>query len=943
MQLRDYQQNDLTSLLDALEELEAEQMFGSVDSNLIVLSAPVSYGKEQPYSEPVLTPNGWSTMGNLKINDFVVGSNGKPTKITGIFEQGIKDVYEVSFLDGSKVKCGLDHLWTISEWKKRQTNGKKTTELVEEVVSLKEMLNKKTSIKKKSLYIKLPEPIEYNNKQNLPIDAYLLGLLLGDGGLSQSGISFTNHNKVLIDIVEELIPESCKIGRNVFRNGAYHINIVHKKQTTEPNELNKILNNLGLKNHLSIEKFIPEIYKTASVRDRMKLLQGLIDTDGYHQKTGTITEYSTSSKQLADDVVDLARSLGIITKCSSRVPTYTNKGLKKNGQRNYRIHLRWTRKYKSISGIKKLDYREKSRCIMVDAEDHLYVTEGYTLTHNTIVLANLAKEIAKFGKKVMLTFSYSVLVQQFIELFEQLDIQFSVIAAGFDKYYNEAEPIQIAMYQTLNSRIDKLQITTDVLLSDEIQTFTNTKTIEILEQKLGYEARVGVTGTPYNAIGYKIPAFKTISSVTSKDMLKLGYTSPLEVYTTKWSENIDLSGVKVNSNGEFSADELSEINGTNSYISNCLKSIEAFGIEGHKTLLFAQNIEQAEQLYAELSKKYYCKLVHSKINKKLNTSVIEAFSKHVPYIEPNNEATLFDDKQEPQIIDMLISVGSLGVGFSVDDIDTAIVTRSTNSLILNEQAWIGRLKRKHNDIPHKRILDMGVNFNRLGGLDDDDLFEPVEQTGDRKTDRENIYKAISKNSKPLLASILPDDLDENRPFKITRKWYDDSLQELKDIEAAIFEEAEQERLAKLAEQKAIRDKLSEEQAKQARELEPLKRMVKVLKTTDSLETMSKAYLWIWIYLNGRPISKQGREYTPDYKFMYDKWMEAVNKYPEMINRWTKAMRTRLLNLLKKDGSKCFSALYFMDFLKEQYEAELDQQNQYNAVSSDDISEDDCPF
>ncbi len=77
----------------------------------VMLALPTGSGKEQPYSEPVLTPAGWVDMGTLVVGDFVIGSNGHGTKITAIHEQGDKDVYTVNFTDGTSVRCGEAHLW----------------------------------------------------------------------------------------------------------------------------------------------------------------------------------------------------------------------------------------------------------------------------------------------------------------------------------------------------------------------------------------------------------------------------------------------------------------------------------------------------------------------------------------------------------------------------------------------------------------------------------------------------------------------------------------------------------------------------------------------------------------------------------------------------------------------------------------------------------------
>ena len=76
-------------------------------------------GKEQPISEPVLTENGWLPMGEITVGMKVYGEDGSLHTVTGVFPQGVKDVYEVMFSDGTATRCGLEHLWTVSTTKQR--------------------------------------------------------------------------------------------------------------------------------------------------------------------------------------------------------------------------------------------------------------------------------------------------------------------------------------------------------------------------------------------------------------------------------------------------------------------------------------------------------------------------------------------------------------------------------------------------------------------------------------------------------------------------------------------------------------------------------------------------------------------------------------------------------------------------------------------------------
>lgn len=70
-------------------------------------------GKAQPVSEPVLTPKGFVPMGEITEGDFVISIEGRPTEVTGIFPQGVKEIYNVTFNDGSSTRVCKEHLWEV--------------------------------------------------------------------------------------------------------------------------------------------------------------------------------------------------------------------------------------------------------------------------------------------------------------------------------------------------------------------------------------------------------------------------------------------------------------------------------------------------------------------------------------------------------------------------------------------------------------------------------------------------------------------------------------------------------------------------------------------------------------------------------------------------------------------------------------------------------------
>ena len=342
-------------------------------------------GKEQPVSSIVQTPLGERRMGDLKKDDYVIGLNGNKTKVIGTYPQGIKDVYQVTLSDGFSERCGIDHLWTV-----RNQRGKAKT------LTTKELMNGYI-YKCGKLRYKLPicDPVVFEN-ENIELDPYILGVLIGDGYLSGGVVSFSvaNFDSFILDKVTSLLPDGfCLSARSTGPN----VKQFCIKSTTGQNWINRYLGKIGLKVK-SLDKFIPDSYKYSSIDSRVKLLNGLMDTDGSCHKNST--KYSTKSLKLAQDISWLVQSLGGIAIIRTRDRTHHNKGIE------YSVNIKpffnpfslprkskeWTlnpriRMARMICDIKKLDYQEESVCIKVDAKDELYLTGNFIVTHNTTLAA----------------------------------------------------------------------------------------------------------------------------------------------------------------------------------------------------------------------------------------------------------------------------------------------------------------------------------------------------------------------------------------------------------------------------------------------------------------------------------------------------------------------------------------------------------------------------
>lgn len=151
-------------------------------------------GKAQPLDAKLLTPTGWSRMGDIQVGDHVISQDGTPTVVTGVFPQGTKSIYRVVFSDGSTTECCDEHLWLTKNANERQRNkaGK--------VRSLQEIRNSVLCHNgtRRNHHIPMCEPISFEQDNELPLDPYLLGVLLGDGSFRHQ-LKISTADQEIID------------------------------------------------------------------------------------------------------------------------------------------------------------------------------------------------------------------------------------------------------------------------------------------------------------------------------------------------------------------------------------------------------------------------------------------------------------------------------------------------------------------------------------------------------------------------------------------------------------------------------------------------------------------------------------------------------------------------------------------------------------------------
>lgn len=356
-------------------------------------------GKAQPLDAKIKVPGGWKRMGDMQVGDEVISRDGSITKVDGVFPQGKKPIYQIVFADGRTTECCGEHLWTIYYVNTSKHKRWRTVDTYE-LIRMLQMPNPR-------IYVPLCEP-ENTVDAELDIAPYTMGALLGDGGFTGSGIIFSSADEELVENLRRELPPELQIRHK----DAYDYYIANPNGGYGCNPYTTTLKNYGLKGCDSSTKFIPDVYMSGSPKQKFELLQGLFDTDGTVQKSGSIT-YCSTSYTLARQVQILIRSLGGIATIRPRTNTYTYNGEKRTGKEAYEVDIRFKVPSMLFTLKRKLDrinddnqYSSKlklrvtainavgskeAQCISVTHPEHLYVTDEYIVTHNTLCsLAALA-------------------------------------------------------------------------------------------------------------------------------------------------------------------------------------------------------------------------------------------------------------------------------------------------------------------------------------------------------------------------------------------------------------------------------------------------------------------------------------------------------------------------------------------------------------------------
>lgn len=388
--------NNFDVVPTGFENLDATLGGGLELNNLHMIVAPT--GCHAKGTKILMYDGRWKNVEDVVVGDVIMGDDSTPRNVLRLC-RGYEQMYEIKPVKGKSFVVNENHILSLvgnaDNYKDKICN-----------ISVKDYLSKSNNFK---MVHKLYKPSFLNLTKNDFEDAYMIGVFIGDGSLTNR-VTLHLGEKKSNKIFPELKIFADKYNTNlkstyVERDHCYKYTFTVKDNK---NNILTMFRELGIYNKKSENKFIPDVIKYASIKTRLNFIAGLLDTDGYLSKG--VFDYITKSKILAEDFKFICNSVGLATQINQCI-----KGYGDNFKATYyrmcisgdcsiipnRVKVANKRKQiKSVlrSGftIQKLNY-DNFYGFEIDG-NNLYVMEDFWVTHNsgkTTVSTNIALNMAK--------------------------------------------------------------------------------------------------------------------------------------------------------------------------------------------------------------------------------------------------------------------------------------------------------------------------------------------------------------------------------------------------------------------------------------------------------------------------------------------------------------------------------------------------------------------
>lgn len=358
---------------------------------IMVVSVPPQQGKALAVETPVPTPEGWTTMGELEPGDVVIGHDGRAVRVAEAFAPYEAELWRVNFEDGSELLADARHLWSAVSRDVAQyhqggrawTDGWTGISDTVDTATLGETQRRPDGGSR----WRVPVGRYASASVDLPIDPYLLGYWLGDGTTDEPQITVSHQDEPNLSLMLAAAGYACS---RHDRGSTY---------TVRPLGQRRHFVDLGLLGH----KHIPNQYLRAGTQQRLRLLAGLMDSDG--GMSGATPEIAQQSKELAEGIEELAVSLGAVVRTTERPSVM---GGAPTGATTYRQKITaafnpfllprkrnaWSRQaergrmsqrsQRTITSVEPTGITSTVRCIRVDSDQGVFLAGRSMIpTHNS--------------------------------------------------------------------------------------------------------------------------------------------------------------------------------------------------------------------------------------------------------------------------------------------------------------------------------------------------------------------------------------------------------------------------------------------------------------------------------------------------------------------------------------------------------------------------------
>ena len=731
IQLRPYQQKFISDISEAMRSYKH-----------CICQAATGFGKCLGINTPIIMFDGSiKLVQDINKGDILMGADSNPRTVLSICS-GRESMHNILPIKGDAFSCNSSHLLSIV------FNSNCGTYKKDCVYNISVSDYKNLTKTQKHCSTLWGTGVEFEHME-LPIDPWLLGLWIADGTKTEGSPAFT-VNTLDIDILDELSKYNPYIRDDNVRGTCKRVSL--GKMGADKNiyreEFRKcIIDN----NHHRIK--IPNEYKINSMKNRLDLLAGILDGDGYMCKN--VFEIATKFNDLNKDILFLARSVGLraVSKIKmvsgspyNIISIYGNTDIIPNRLARKKASPRLQKKNALRSGFSIEDIGIGDYYGFEIDGDGLFLLGDFTVTHNTVCFSYLAQKVSAKGNKILILSNRAELLKQAGGSLDRIGVKAEYISPKHKKV--PTSNVVVAMAQTLYRRYEKEDwksylTTIDLLIIDECHTgdFEYVFESEIFANKwvLGFSAtpkrsgKMRQLGLDYQCI---------ILGTKTQELIDYGFLVPARYFTL---DAPDLSQVESDpKDGDYKSKQLQAIYDTPERYGGLVSEYTRLS-PNTSSLCFCANQIHAIQTCIEFNNSgISAKYLVSGFGKDDDGYSLLMDTKH---LTGKREDVISEFKRGEFLV--LVNAKMLTTGFDAPNVFTVILNSATMSLSLYLQ-MIGRGSRLFEGKSDFKVLDFGGNFERHGAYEADRKWSvwhtPQEGSGVAPT-KECPKEKMDKNGK----------------------------------------------------------------------------------------------------------------------------------------------------------------------------------------------------